>query len=82
MTSVNSMPCLISLTMIIPCLTHRQVLGDRAEHGDRHEHQQPENDDHGPQRDAERGAVGAQRSRGFRRRRLRGQRPRQRRAAR
>ena len=54
---------------------HGQMLGDRAEHGDRHEHQQAEHDDDGPQRESERRALGPQRAGSFRRRRLGGQRP-------
>ena len=57
-------------------LAKRQVLGDRAEHGDRHEHQQAEDDDDGPQRESERRAVGAKRPGGLRRRRLGRQRAR------
>ena len=32
---------------------HGQVFSDRTQYGDRHEHQQPEDDDNGPQREAE-----------------------------
>ena len=51
--------CLISSSSIVGPYAC-QVLGDRPEHGDRHEHQQPENDDHGPEREAEGRGVGAQ----------------------